>query len=43
LLETTSKTASFIAQEVGFLNGSYFCRVFKTVLGITPKAYRMQV
>ncbi|MCY9693657.1 AraC family transcriptional regulator [Paenibacillus alginolyticus] len=43
LLETTSETAGFIAQEVGFLNGSYFCRVFKTVLGITPKAYRMQV
>lgn len=43
LLETTSKTASFIAQEVGFQNGSYFSRVFKSVLGITPKAYRMQV
>ncbi|OCT15655.1 hypothetical protein A8709_16470 [Paenibacillus pectinilyticus] len=43
LLETTSKTASFIAQEVGFQNGSYFSRVFKTVLGTTPKAYRMQV
>jgi AraC-like DNA-binding protein len=43
LLETTNKTASFIAQEVGFLNGSYFCRVFKTVLGITPKTYRLQL
>ncbi|MEC0264650.1 AraC family transcriptional regulator [Paenibacillus anseongense] len=43
LLETTNKTAGFIAQEVGFLNGSYFCRVFKTVLGITPKTYRLQL
>ncbi|WP_173216534.1 helix-turn-helix domain-containing protein [Paenibacillus alba] len=43
LLETTTKTASFIAQEVGFLNGSYFCRVFKAVLGITPRVYRMQL
>ncbi|NOV04538.1 helix-turn-helix transcriptional regulator [Paenibacillus planticolens] len=43
LLETTNKTASFIAQEVGFLNASYFCRVFKTVLGMTPKTYRLQL
>jgi len=43
LLITTSKTSSFIAQEVGFLNGSYFCRVFKTTLGLTPKAYRSQL
>ncbi|NQX57820.1 helix-turn-helix domain-containing protein [Paenibacillus qinlingensis] len=43
LLETTSKSASFIAQEVGFRNGSYFSRVFKSVLGTTPKSYRKQV
>ncbi|MDR6551213.1 AraC family transcriptional regulator [Paenibacillus qinlingensis] len=43
MLETTSKSASFIAQEVGFQSGSYFSRVFKTVLGMTPKSYRMQV
>ncbi|MFC5450357.1 AraC family transcriptional regulator [Paenibacillus aestuarii] len=43
LLETTSKTSGYIAQEVGFLNGSYFCRVFKTMLGLTPKSYRSQL
>ncbi|GGI43784.1 hypothetical protein GCM10008018_03850 [Paenibacillus marchantiophytorum] len=43
LLETTTKTAGFIAQEVGFLNASYFCRVFKSIVGMTPKAYRLQV
>ncbi|MGU3566523.1 helix-turn-helix domain-containing protein [Paenibacillus sp. D51F] len=43
LLETTTKTAGFIAQEVGFHNGSYFSRVFKTSLGVTPKGYRKQL
>ncbi|WP_438349642.1 helix-turn-helix domain-containing protein [Paenibacillus sp. FA6] len=43
LLETTSKSVSEIASEVGFENSSYFCRVFKGAFGITPKGYRTEV
>ncbi|MGO4183789.1 helix-turn-helix domain-containing protein [Paenibacillus sp. TAF43_2] len=43
LLETTSKSVSEIASEVGFQNSSYFCRVFKGALGVTPKKYRAEV
>ncbi|MCR8631222.1 helix-turn-helix transcriptional regulator [Paenibacillus radicis (ex Xue et al. 2023)] len=43
LLETTSKSVSVIASEAGFQNASYFCRVFKGALGVTPKRYRTEV
>ncbi|MFF2089559.1 AraC family transcriptional regulator [Paenibacillus sp. NPDC058174] len=40
LLETTTKSVGAIADEVGFQQVSYFCRVFKGMLGVTPKRYR---
>jgi AraC-like DNA-binding protein len=40
LLETSSMSISHIALEVGFQNGSYFCRVFKQKLQLSPKDYR---
>lgn len=43
LLETTSRSVSQIAGEVGFQNASYFCRVFKQAFGVTPKKYRVEM
>ncbi|TXK84142.1 AraC family transcriptional regulator [Paenibacillus sp. N3.4] len=37
LLETSTKTASFIAQEVGFLNGSYFVEYLRPFGESRPK------
>lgn len=38
----TDKKIKNIAYEVGFQSTTYFGRVFKNKLGITPKEYRMQ-
>lgn len=40
LLTTTSKPISWIAEEIGLTNNSYFCKLFKTHMGITPHQYR---
>lgn len=40
-LVSTNQSISFISQNVGFQNASYFNRVFKSFCGVTPKEYRM--
>lgn len=42
LLETTERTVSDIAQEVGFYDHSHFSRHFKRLRGCTPTRYRKQ-
>lgn len=42
LLETTDRTISDIAQEVGFYDHSHFVRHFKHIRGCTPNQYRKQ-
>ena len=39
LLESTDKKMYEIAFLVGYDNPQYFSNVFKSVMGITPKAY----
>ena len=43
LLETTDRTVSDIAQEVGFYDHSHFIRHFKRIRGCTPNQYRKQL
>ncbi len=41
LMLTESKTSvADIAESLGFDDTSYYCRVFKKSVGITPSAYR---
>lgn len=40
LLSNTDKTAEMIAYESGYKSQSYFNKVFKKVMGVTPHAYR---
>jgi len=40
LLTTSDKPVSLIAEEVGIVNTSYFCRIFKSQMGTTPHQYR---
>lgn len=40
LLSNTGKTAEMIAYESGYKSQSFFNKVFKKVMGITPHAYR---
>ncbi|MEK3782792.1 AraC family transcriptional regulator [Paenibacillus sp. FSL R5-0810] len=40
LLATTKKPISLIAEEIGLTNSSYFCKLFKSHMGITPHQYR---
>ena len=40
LLNGTEKSIQNIAVECGFSSSSYFIRVFKTEIGITPLQYR---
>ena len=42
LLRTTTDSVSAIASAVGFEDPSYFCRVFRTVTGMTPREYRLR-
>lgn len=42
LLETTARTVSDIAQEVGFYDHSHFIRHFRHIRGCTPNDYRKQ-
>ncbi|WP_426445277.1 AraC family transcriptional regulator [Paenibacillus sp. S-38] len=40
LLTNTNKPISFIAEEIGLMSPSYFCKVFKSHMGLTPHQYR---
>ena len=42
MLRRTDKSVSEISSELGFLDSSYFIKVFKAVEGITPLAYRQE-
>jgi AraC-like DNA-binding protein len=42
LLSNTDKTVTQIAILVGFEDPAYFARAFKSVVGTSPKAYRMK-
>ncbi|MDO5549229.1 MAG: response regulator [Eubacteriales bacterium] len=39
-LRTTEQTIKQISEEAGFADYSYFCRIFKKNLGLSPAAYR---
>lgn len=41
LLISTKKSCSEICFEVGYNNQSYFNRIFKELIGITPRQYRV--
>lgn len=42
LLETTEMTIDGVANEVGYENGSFFRRLFRRKVGLTPHAYRLR-
>lgn len=42
MLRGSGKSVSEISSELGFLDSSYFIKVFKAVEGITPLAYRQE-
>lgn len=42
LLTTTDKTLDEISYETGFCNQSYFGRMFRSLVGETPRGYRMR-
>lgn len=42
MLRYTDRTVADIAEASGFANAPYFTRYFKTVTGVTPRAYRKQ-
>ncbi len=42
MLRETSDKISHIAGCVGYENTSYFCRLFRKYVGVSPKKYREQ-
>ncbi|WP_138754675.1 AraC family transcriptional regulator [Paenibacillus sinopodophylli] len=42
LLTSSNFSISRIGEEIGLTNSSYFCKLFKSQLGITPHQYRKQ-
>lgn len=40
LLRTTDRSVTDIGIEVGFCDGYYFARMFRKVMGVTPRHYR---
>lgn len=40
LLATTELAPSYIAEQVGYRDVSYFHQIFRQIMGVTPKAYR---
>lgn len=40
LLKTTDLTVEEIAQKVGFSGASYYCKLFKRQMGVSPRSYR---
>ncbi|NPV28643.1 MAG: AraC family transcriptional regulator [Firmicutes bacterium] len=43
LLRQNSQTIEDIARSVGFRDRSYFCRLFKKIVGISPTEYRSRI
>lgn len=41
LLETSNEPVSIIGEKVGYINSSYFSRVFKKSTGFTPREYKL--
>lgn len=42
MLLDSSEPVGVIAARVGVTDANYFCRIFKSVMGVTPSEYRMQ-
>jgi len=42
LLETTDFAIDVVANEVGYENGSFFRRLFRRKVGLSPNAYRLR-
>lgn len=42
LLRETNRTITDVASACGFNHSSYFCRIFKAKIGLSPKAYRLE-
>lgn len=42
MLQDPDYTVVQIASEIGYQDASYFCRVFRHVMGMTPKQYRSE-
>ena len=42
LLKDPNRTVRGVAYEVGFQDVTYFDRVFKREVGVTPRAYRQE-
>jgi two-component system, response regulator YesN len=40
ILQNTNKSIYVIAQEIGYSNDSYFCRIFKQSVGMSPQQYK---
>ncbi len=40
MLLNTARTITEVGSEVGYTDQSYFCRVFKKIVGVTPGRYR---
>lgn len=40
LLKETDLTLDEIASHVGYANGNYFSKVFRSVVGVSPEKYR---
>ena len=43
LLEDSSEPVSVIAARVGVTDANYFCRMFKSVMGVSPSEYRLKI
>jgi len=42
MLQTTDKNVTETAFECGFEDSNYFSRQFRQIMGITPRAYKIQ-
>jgi AraC-like DNA-binding protein len=42
ILTSTSDSIKSVAAQTGFRDSTYFCRVFRSVVGLTPREYRAQ-
>ncbi len=43
MLQSTDLSLNMICEKVGYLDQSYFSKVFKKIVGVSPKAYRREV
>ena len=42
MLSSTDEPVLRVSEECGFSSAGYFCRAFKTEVGLTPLAYRKE-